>query len=236
MGIINLWRINLEDVVVFIDYQNVYKLARTAFFSDGDANFKGQINPILLGSHLISRNALARQTLGLPDQNLKQVRIYTGVPSPIHDQSGNERTRRQLSAWSQLDSRIEIVQRELRYPRGWPTPEVAGSLPREKGVDIALAVDFVTMAYKGEFDMGILFSADTDFKPVLEYVWPSAIRAKPEVAAWRGSNSQQIRNGSYNQRLSLDSFGKLPFCHWLTIDDYNAVKDHTNYRTRTIRT
>lgn len=58
------------------------------------------------------------------------------------------------------------------------------------------------MAYKGEFDTGILFSADTDFKPVLEYVWATTIPAKPEVAAWRALNPPPNHDKSYNQRLS----------------------------------
>ena len=90
----------------------------------------------------------------------------------------------------------------------------------------------MSMAYKGEFDTGILFSAGADFKPVLEYVWPPTILAKPEVAAWRALNPPLIRDKSYNQRLSLDFKNKLPYCHWLTIDDDNAVKDHANYETR----
>lgn len=223
----------MEEVVLFIDWQNVYKLARKSFFNFAEPNFKGQINPFLLGQHLITRNALVRVSKSMAPQRLKQVRIYCGIPDPIFDRPGNERMRRQISTWTRLDSKIEVIQRTLRYPKGWPIPEEAGAKPREKGVDIALAVDFVTMAARSEFDTGILFSADTDFKPVLEFVTPYGIRANAEVAAWKANPTTNIANKTYNQRLSLDGRGNLPFCHWLSIDDYDIIKDHTNYKYRT---
>lgn len=229
VGIINLWSGYLEEVILFVDWQNVYKLARKSFFNIVDPNFNGQINPLLLGQHLIDRNAQIRKSKSMAPQRLKQIRIYCGIPDPIFDRPGNERMRRQISAWTRLDSKIKVIQRTLKYPKGWPNPDVAGTKPREKGVDIALAVDFVSMAARSEFDTGILFSADTDFKPVLEFVTPDGIRARAEVAAWKADVNTNIANKTYNQRLSLDGKGNLPFCHWLSVDDYHIIKDHTNY-------
>lgn len=164
-----------------------------------------------------------------PPQILKQIRIYTGIPSSIIDRASYDRQRRQISAWTLLDLRIVVTARELRYPSGWPNSHNTEEKPREKGVDIAIAVDFVSMAFKQEFETGILFSADTDFKPALEFVWSSSISAKPEVAAWRGDPSNGTNKKGYNQRLSLDSNDKFPFCHYLRLSDYEQVKDHTNY-------
>lgn len=54
-----------------------------------------------------------------------------------------------------------MVARDLRYPAGWPAQPA-----QEKGIDVALAVDVVMMAARREFDVGVLFSSDTDLVPV----------------------------------------------------------------------
>ena len=48
-----------------------------------------------------------------------------------------------------------MITRSLRYPQGWPT------LPaQEKGIDVALAVDFVKLALEGDYDVGVMLSTD----------------------------------------------------------------------------
>ena len=42
-----------------------------------------------------------------------------------------------------------------------PTNHQPGERPREKGIDIALAIDFAMMAVRGEYYVGILMSTDT---------------------------------------------------------------------------
>jgi hypothetical protein len=44
------------------------------------------------------------------------------------------------------------------------------SEPKEKGIDVLLAIDFVMMAMRREYDIGVLCSADTDLVPTLEAV------------------------------------------------------------------
>jgi hypothetical protein len=51
-----------------------------------------------------------------------------------------------------------LVARPLRYPAAYPREK-----PEEKGIDVALAVDFVMMAARDEYDVGILMSTDTDY-------------------------------------------------------------------------
>jgi NYN domain len=58
---------------------------------------------------------------------------------------------------------VTVVQRPLRYPKAWPAEKA-----QEKGVDVALAVDFVVMAVTRVYDVGILVSTDTDLVPALE--------------------------------------------------------------------
>jgi hypothetical protein len=112
-----------------------------------------------------------------------------------------------------------VITRVLHYPRGWPNER-----PIEKGIDVALAVDFVAMALLGRYEVGILMSTDTDLKPALEAVAGFAGTPYPrgEIAAWshpKGRNSP---------RLSIK--GTRLWCHWLRADDYDAVADPTDYR------
>lgn len=45
-----------------------------------------------------------------------------------------------------------------------------GGRPREKGVDVKVAIDLVVGAIDGLFDTAILVSSDTDLIPAIKYV------------------------------------------------------------------
>ena len=96
--------------------------------------------------------------------------------------------------------------RTLRYPYGWPDRCERGEKPQEKGIDVALAIDFVRLAIEKQYDVGVLMSTDTDLKPALETV--AALRSsggpRVEVAAWSGDNM-------HNRRLSIS--GANLWCH-----------------------
>ena len=170
----------METVVVFLDYWNVYQGARRTFF-DGQASTHGHVDPFKLGRLIASRGPAGT------DRVLAQVRVYRGVPSLEKDPKGNAAAERQIEAHNHVDSASEEairgrlrathpyedyplvhhVLRTLHYPANWPHTR---ENPREKGVDVQLAVDFVTGALARRFDVGIIMSADTDFEPVLETV------------------------------------------------------------------
>lgn len=48
----------------------------------------------------------------------------------------------------------------------WPPTDKA----EEKGIDVALAIDFVAMAVEDKYDVGVIASCDTDLRPALEFV------------------------------------------------------------------
>jgi len=109
----------------------------------------------------------------------------------------------------------EVISRPLRYPADWPQ-----SRAQEKGVDVALAVDFVTMAVNGDYDLGVIASTDSDLKPALEFVekyYPNTI--KIAVTAWK---SEKLKS-----RLSVG--GSRIWCHYFGKDDYDTVVDATDY-------
>ena len=86
----------------------------------------------------------------------------------------------------------------------------------EKGIDVALAIDYVRLAMERRYDVGILFSRDTDLVPCLETVMDLRL-AHPEVSTWEGSERLRVR-GSH-----------APWCHYLSATDYQAVQDPTDY-------
>lgn len=196
-------------VVVFLDYQNVYRSARRAFSQDGAPHWEGQIHPGRLADLIVARGRQPRQ--------LVEVRVYRGQPDSSKDPKAYGASQKQTAMWSR-DPRVRVVSRPLRYPRDYPL-----SKPEEKGVDVQLAVDFVSMAIRGEYEVGVLMSEDTDLKPPLEAVVALPITSQKvhcEVAAWAPPASPA-------RRLRIP--GVNLWCHLLSEADFRPVADNTNY-------
>ena len=195
--------------MVFIDYQNVYRGARDVFHTDRARPQDGQIRPLELAQHLTARSPFNRRLIG--------VRVYRGRPDSHRDPAGYGANRRQSARW-QVTPLVTVISRTLRYPFGWPAER-----PEEKGIDVALAVDFVVMALRGKYDIGIVMSTDTDLEPALEAVVALSGRPFPraEVAAWS-------MPGRHSRRLAVKGAGL--WCHWLDEADYRSVADSTDYR------
>lgn len=192
-------------VALFIDYQNVYRRALAAFHGDRGHGADGQISPRELGEVLCQRAQLPGSRL------LSEVRLYTGIPSQRRDRQGYAARRRQIAEWRRQG--IIVSQRPLRYR--------PGEQPQEKGIDVKLAIDFVTGAVEKRFDVGILFSTDTDLLPALEFlVEHPDLGITPEVAVWRGT-------GDNNPPLSVPHASI--WHHRLTQDDYEQVRDRRRY-------
>jgi len=197
-------------VVVFIDYQNVYNGAREAFDLGGDPSRYGQIDPLRLAQLIVARHP--------EESHLAAVRVYRGRPDSAKQPRAYGANMRQSAAQERRGrGLVEVITRTLRYPFDWPQ-----SPAQEKGIDVALAVDFVTMAGDGQYDIGVLMSTDTDLVPALEAVLKLGGRPYPrcESAAWS-------RSGAYSRRLYVP--GKKVWCHWLKPEDYAAVEDLTDY-------
>jgi NYN domain len=197
---------SLESVVVFIDYQNVFMAARQCFHQGPYGPADGQIDPLRLGQLIVDRRRRP--------STLKQVRVYRGLPDATKEPRAYAANERQTASWVQSPL-INVFRRPLNYPRTWPSEK-----GKEKGVDVALAVDFVRLAVRGTYDVGVLMSTDTDLVPALE----AAMEIKTtgvhiEVAAWAAKQA--------NRRLSID--GRLPWCHRLGESDYKSVRDDRDY-------
>ena len=85
-----------------------------------------------------------------------------------------------------------MITRSLRYPRGWPTVPA-----QEKGIDVALAVDFVKLAVEGDYDVGVMLSTDNDLLPALEVV--AATTRAGSTSPWPPGALHDITNGCASQ-------------------------------------
>lgn len=110
-----------------------------------------------------------------------------------------------------------MIARDLRYPKDWPSRPA-----QEKGIDVALAVDFVMMVARKECEVGILFSSDTDLVPALEAVIALRPGKAPacEVAAWAAPGARP---------RSLSVRGTRIVRHLLSEADYRLVADPIDY-------
>jgi len=194
-----------DRVVVFIDYQNVYRRARGKFFQPPENHTEGNINPVAFAK-LICKNAPAGERAA--ERDFEQVRVYVGRPSPDRDPKSYWPHMRQCAAWEKAGSLV--FPRPLRYPLSWPTRDA-----EEKGIDVSLAVDFVGMAVDNLFDIGVIASVDTDLMPAIGYVHKRQER-KIEVTAWHDGTDQGFRL-------------KGVWCHRLARTDYESVADYTDY-------
>ncbi|MFC1910487.1 NYN domain-containing protein [Chloroflexota bacterium] len=106
--------------------------------------------------------------------------------------------------------------RQLRYPRDWPTTKA-----QEKGIDVALAIDFVSFAVDCSHDVGVVVSFDTDLVPAMEFVLKRQnINCNVEVV---GLNSTQ----THMRRLRVH--GYTTWCHWIDRSTYNTIADTNDY-------
>jgi len=197
------------SAILFVDYQNVYRWARRAFeIPDEAPSYVGQFDPVKLAA-LLEEKGRGRFAID-------QIRIYRGMPGQRYDQIGYSAAQRQIHTWRK-NPKIHVFTRPIRYPKDWDR-SLSREKPKEKGIDVALAVDFVAMAFKKDYELGLIFSADTDLRPALEYVNSDEVSPKGEVVAWRGVKP----NFELSSRKSVT-------CHWINSCDFLEVADRTRY-------
>lgn len=184
-----------ERVVVFVDYENLRYGAHHAF-GVGPSHFV----PSQLGSLLVSRRRAISE--------LSEVRVYRGMALQSYDRHMAAVDRRRVARWMR-DPRVVAVTRPLRYQmiNGRPTP-------KEKGIDVALAIDVIRHVTSGDRRPVILVSRDSDLAPAVEmFLNLSEGRVTLEVSTFQGLS-----------RLRAWNTGR-PWCHFLSREDFEAIRD-----------
>ena len=195
-------------LALFIDAQNAYRRALACLFPNSQSGKDGQFDPMELGRLIAGRDGPGGAAC-----TLVSVHVYSGRPDSSKAPHTYAAHRKQTRRWE--SDGATVITRGLRYPPNWPHDPA-----QEKGIDVALAIDFVRLAIDGAYDVGVIMSTDSDLQPALEFVRghnPGHLYVA--VAAW-GTQGK-------DQRLRLP--GASLWCHWLSQADYNAVADQTNY-------
>jgi hypothetical protein len=120
-----------------------------------------------------------------------------------------------VALWRQQE-RVTPITRPLNYRDP--------AHPREKGIDVCIAVDYVMMAMCGEYDVGVLFSADTDLLPAARGRHRATGPARLRGCRW-------LPNGG-NAANRLRVRGHTVWCHLLDETAYKHVGDDTDYTMR----
>jgi uncharacterized LabA/DUF88 family protein len=143
--------------------------------------------------------------------SLDRVHVFRDQPISRHDRVAAIRSDRQAATWVK-DDRVTVQRRPLRYPKNYGAPDCT-ERPSEKGIDVSLAIALVAAAIRGEFDVAIVVSHDTDLIPALNLAAEQGHRI--EVAAWGTTH-----------RLNAPG---IAACHQLSEAEFRSVRDHTDY-------
>ncbi len=145
-------------VHAFIDGQNFYHSVRRAFgytFPNYD--------PLRLAQAV---------TALTPDRQLTRIHFYTGTPKSEQNRRWHRFWRAKIRAMKA--SGVRVVTRTLLYSPGLVLMEDGSTqtvpIPREKGIDLRLALDLLRLARHGEFEVALIFSQDSDLAEVVQEI------------------------------------------------------------------
>jgi uncharacterized LabA/DUF88 family protein len=178
---------SIKRTFSFFDGQNLFHAAKDAF----GYSFPNYA-PWLLAKAVCDHEGF----------RLDKTFFYTGIPSRLDNPSWHEFWVKKLAVMGTRG--VKVFRRELRYrnrsvrlPDGRETTIPVGE---EKGVDIRIALDIVSFAREGAFDVAVVFSQDNDLSEVADEVrkiarsqdrWlkiVSAFPISPTTTNFRGIN------------------------------------------------
>jgi hypothetical protein len=103
---------------------------------------------------------------------IQQVRFYSGIPDSGDDPFWNHFWAAKLAQMGREN--VHVFSRPLRYrnqtirlPNGQRHTILVG---QEKGVDVRLALDIVSLAYKGVYDVALVMSQDQDLSEAADEI------------------------------------------------------------------
>jgi len=79
---------------------------------------------------------------------------------------------------------------------------------RQKGVDVLMAIDALTMAYQNHYDTGIFFMEDRDFIPLIEAVKQAG---KKTIVVFYGLKGSDELRRAFDVRIVLDKDSMRPW-------------------------
>ncbi len=140
--------------VAFVDGQNLFHCAHEAF---------GYTFPNYDPEKLADEICTARQW------KLTQVRFYTGVPPKDRDSKWHDFWHRKFIRMRR-SRRVHVTTRPLRYIEELLDDGTFRYISREKGIDVRIAIDVLSMAYAKAFDTALIFSQDQDLAELVSEI------------------------------------------------------------------
>ncbi len=191
-----------ERVRVFIDGQNLFK--------GMNRRFRGRLHPLLL----------ARELAG--DRELAGTHYYSGIHDPKENADRHALVARRHELIRQTG--VEVTERTLRYhwewkvdddlPKPWwdDAPQQAKAQvkkyrrAREKGIDVALALDAVAAALTDECDVVIIVSRDRDLMEVAAEIKSHCLNdcVRVEVAYVSERRGDERALPEYDAQIEID--------------------------------
>ncbi|WP_456393637.1 LabA-like NYN domain-containing protein [Persephonella sp.] len=173
MVMLGIFKRKKKDVKVVYRYPN----ERVVIFIDGGNMFHAT-NALKLKINYKKLVEILRK-----DRWLLRAYFYTGIPSGDLPKELREQLRRQQGFLNELQNLgIKVKTMPLKK-----TPE--GYI--EKGIDILIATDMISLAFKNAYDTAILVSGDSDFVPVVEKI--QELGKRVENAAFKKTSSYELR-------------------------------------------
>lgn len=169
------------------------------------------MHPLLLG------RALAGEC------DLVEIRYVTGIPNPDVDRDRWEKERRRHDLMAATD--VVVLEKPLKYRWQW---DIRGerdlgdprdhkgdtkdarvksrNIGQEKGIDVWLALDALTMCTRTDIDKVIIATADTDLDMVPQYLRMMPGHSDTLVAQAKVlSSRRELRaNSAYDETMAID--------------------------------
>jgi uncharacterized LabA/DUF88 family protein len=199
----------VKRAVIFVDGQNLFHHAHEAF-----------------GYHYPNYDIqkLARSVCESEGWKLSGTRFYTGVPDRADNPFWNAFWIARLSAMGRQG--IKVFSRPLRY-RNKTVKLTDGSLHsflhgEEKGIDVRIALDVISMAVRDEMDVAVVFSQDQDLSEVADEI---RVIAHQQLRWIRIACAYPVSPAAKNRR-GINS------TQWIRIEreQYDACLDSRDYR------
>ena len=195
--------------MAFIDGQNLYQHAKDAF-----GHHHPNYDPVKLHSMVCAAKGWT--------PNL--IRFYTGVPSPKESPMWAGYWSNRVLAMKRAG--IMVTTRPLRY-RTQKAFDCNGeeqeiTVAQEKGIDVRLALDIVTCAVQGQYDVAVIYSQDQDLNEVVTDVRNTAQKVGRNIELASAFPS----GPTATSRRGIDK------TDWIRIEeaDYNLCLDPRDYR------
>lgn len=202
---------DIKRVVAFIDGQNLFYAAKTAF---------GYKHPNY------DPKALAARLCLMQGWQFVQARFYTGFPSADDNAFWNhfwqakllQLTREGVHTFSRL---LRYRLQTIRLPDGTTHSAVVG---QEKGVDVRLAIDVISLAHQRAYDVALIFSQDQDLSEVADEIRQIAAQQDRWI---KMASAFPFSPASPNRR-------GINGTDWIKIDraTYDACLDTRDYRPK----